>query len=107
MTMGAPTDLVSGVCHVVMKFPIIGAAVCLGVAGDYANVIPVDFINKAPVIEQHCVVGDDYFLIDIAAAVQTVSVGECLENIDPLTLAELRERCKLPQAKEEDICGQI
>lgn len=105
MSVSSPTDALFGACHVVGKIPALGVAICLGIAS-YSGLIPVTLLNP-PTTEQHCTVGDEYFLIDIKNAAEYVSVGECLEDYDPIALAELKERCLLPAARDEDICAQL
>lgn len=109
MTMGVTTDIASLGCHVVGKIPALGVAICLGVVGlgsAFAGIIPVSLTNP-PQYESTCTVGEEFFLIDLENVGRSVSVGECLENYDPIALAELRERCLRPQARSEDICSQI
>jgi hypothetical protein len=106
MSVGSPTDALFGACHVVGRIPALGVAICLGIGGAIAGAIPVTLTNP-PQYESACTTGEEFFLIDIAGAGQNVSVGECLEDYDPIALAELRERCLRPEARKEDICSQL
>lgn len=107
MTMGTPTDFILGACHVVMKFPVLGVAVCFGVADYNTDVLPVNFVNNTQMTQHECGIGDEYILIDTEEVGAYVSLGECLEEYDPIALAELRERCLRPEAKDEEICRHI
>lgn len=106
MTMTAPTDALMAGCHVVGKIPALGVAICLGVGGAMAGVIPVTLTNP-PQVQSACAVGNEFFLIDIAGPGQNVSVGDCVVDPDAITRAELRARCQLPAARNEEICAQL
>lgn len=106
MSVGSPTDALFAACHVVGKIPALGVAICMGFVGTASGVIPVGLTNP-PQYESACTIGEDFFLIDLEKIGEYVSVGECLEEYDPIALAELRERCLRPEARKEDICLQI
>lgn len=105
--MGAVSDGFMAGCHVVGKIPALGVVICLVATGDYANVIPVDFLNQKPQVTTRCVSGDEYLLIDIEKVNQHVAVGECLQGYTPVTHDELLERCARPEARFEEICLQV
>lgn len=94
MTMGAPTDVLFGACHVVAKVPALGLAVCLGVATPGAT--NVFFDSTEPKLTHECRVdGSEYYMIDIENREDQFNVGNCLDKdeILPLSITELRARC--------------
>lgn len=106
MSVGSPTDALFGACHVVGRIPALGVAICMGFGGAVAGVIPVTLTNP-PQVQSTCTDGTEFFLIDIGSAGQNASVGDCVEDPDIVTRAELRAQCLLPAAKNEEICAQI
>lgn len=107
MTTTGLSDFGFFACHVVGKIPALGIAICLGAAADYTNVVPVDLLGNAPQVDNHCTEWNKAFLIDLENAPEYVSLGKCLEEYNKISLAELRERCARPEAKDEKICAQI
>lgn len=108
MTLATPAGALPGACHVVMKVPAIGVAVCAISAAGFAGAVPVSFHGGNPPAMSACV--DDakqYVLVDLDR-MPFVERGDCLDKVITVSLPQVQDRCSgLPAGDRPQFCGQV